>query len=221
MSFANITDVVIEHVRRVFADANDRVSRKMSDHPSMHEESLDHTLIDELTDAPAAFFAAEGAAVCIESHWLGGRRMYGRWEIADIAIMILLRRNGGLVQRKVALLQTKRLYTDEIAVEPREIDDFIIGIGRLGDRVDPEFPLNRQRTFAFDNGSEYGAMSAGSEQVERIEAYVRERHIPVFYVFYNPRRLPYRGQYPARNGARSEQPNELVHRLRLMVQALD
>lgn len=216
MSFANVPNVVIDYVRRVFADANDRVSRKMSDHPSMHEESLDHTLIDELTDAPAAFFAAEGAAVCIESHWLGGRRMYGRWEIADIAIMILLRMDGGLVQRKVALLQTKRLYTDEIAVEPREIDDFIIGIGRLGDRVDQEFPLTRQRTFAFDDDSKYGAMSAGGEQVENIEAYVRERRIPVFYAFYNPRQLPFKGQYPARNGDRSEQPNKLGCRVQTM-----
>lgn len=216
MSFANIPETVIDHVRRVFAAANDRVSRKMSDHPSMHEETLDHTLIDELTDAPAAFFASERAAVLIESHWLGGRRMWGRWEIADIAIIVLLRRNGGLLQRKVALLQTKRLYTDEIPVEPREIDDFVIGIGRLGDRVDREMPLTRQRTFAFDDDCEYGAMAAGSEQVERIEAYVDERRIPVFYAFYNPLRLPCRGQYPSLDGARSEHSNDLGCRVQTM-----
>lgn len=42
MAFADIPEVVIDYVRQVFAAANDRVSRKMSDHPSMHEESLDH-----------------------------------------------------------------------------------------------------------------------------------------------------------------------------------
>jgi len=216
MTFADIPDSIIEYVRQVFAAANDRVSRKMSNHPSMHEESLDHTLIDELTDAPAAFFAAEGAAVRIESHWLGGRWMYGRWEIADIALMILLRRNGGLVQRKVALLQTKRLYSNEIAVETLERDDFEIGIGRLGDRTDPEIPMSRQRAFSFDEESKYGAMSAGSDQVGRIEAYVRQRRIPVFYVLYNPRQLPCRGEYPALNGARSDEANLVGCRVQAM-----
>jgi hypothetical protein len=88
--------------------------------------------------------------------------MYGRWEIADIALIIMLRRNGRLFQRKVALLQTKRLYSREIAVETLEPDDFIIGIGRLGDRTDPEFPMYRQRAFSFDEASQYSAMSAGA-----------------------------------------------------------
>jgi hypothetical protein len=216
MTFADIPESVIEYVRQVFAAANDRVSRKMSDHPSMHEESLDHTLIDELTDAPAAFFATEGAAVRIESHWLGGRWMYGRWEIADIALMILLRRNGGLVQRKVALLQTKRLYSKEIAVETLGRDDFDIGIGRLGDRTDPEFPMSQQRAFSFDDDSQYGAISACSDQVGRIEAYVRQRRIPVFYALYNPRQLPWRGEYPALNGARSDEVNAVGCRVQTM-----
>lgn len=216
MTFADIPESVIEYVRRVFASANDRVSRKIADHPAMHEESLDHTLIDELTDAPAAFFAAEGAAVRIESHWLGGRWMYGRWEIADIALIIMLRRNGGLVQRKVALLQTKRLYSKEIAVETLERDDFEIGIGRLGDRTDPEFPMSRQRAFSFNEASQYGALSAGSDQVARIEDYVRQRRIPVFYALYNPRQLPSRGEYPALNGGRSDALNEVGCRVQTM-----
>lgn len=174
------------------------------------------TLIDELTDAPAAFFAEEQAAVVIESHWLGGRRMWGRWEIADIAVIIMLRHHGRVEQRKVALLQTKRLYSDEIAVQPLEWDDYAIGIGRLGDRTDPEVPLTRQRVFGFDESSEYGAMSAGSEQVARIEDYVGERRIPVFYTFYNPQQLPCRSSYPRLNGARSEAPNALGCRVQTM-----
>jgi hypothetical protein len=218
MTFADIPEVVIDHVRRTFAAANDRVSRKMSDHPSMHEESLDHTLIDELTDAPAAFFAGEQAAVVIESHWLGGRRMWGRWEIADIAILILLRRAGRLEQRKVALLQTKRLYSHEVAVEPLEMDDFAIGIGRLGDRTDAARPLAAQRSFSFDDDSQYVAMHAGSPQVGRIEEYVQARRIPVFYAFYNPRQLPFRATYPALNGVRAKTTNDLGCRVQTMAQ---
>ena len=104
----------------------------MTTHPSMHEESLDHILIMELTAAPSAFFATEQVGVSLESHWLGGRWMHGRWEIADIAIFILLRRRGGLVARKVALLQTKRLYSREIPVAPIDETDYRIGIAPLG-----------------------------------------------------------------------------------------
>jgi hypothetical protein len=216
MAFEDIPEAVIDYVRQVFAAANDRVSRKMSDHPSMHEETLDHTLIDELTEAPAAFFAQQQAAVVIESHWLGGRRMWERWEVADIAVVILLRRSGYLMQRKVALLQTKRLYSDEIAAVPLEMDDFIIGIGRLGDRTDPIRPLTSQRTFSFGGDSRYGAMHAGSPQVGRIEEYVKARRIPVFYAFYSPLRLPFHSTYPALNGDRVAADNDLGCRVQTM-----
>ena len=218
MTFADIPEAVIDYVRRVFAAANDRVTRKMSDHPSMHEETLDHALIDELTDAPPAFFADERAAVEIEAHWLGGRRMWGRWEIADMAVIVMLRQHGRLAQRKVALLQTKRLYSGEIPVQPLEWDDYVIGIGRLGDRIDPELPLTHQRLFGFEETSEYGAMSADSEQVHRIEQYVAARDIPVFYAFYNPLQLPSRSSYPRLNGERSDGPNNLGCRVQTMEQ---
>jgi len=77
-------------IRGVFSSANEKVSRAMDVHPSMHEESLDHMLIMELTAAPPAFFARERIGVAIESHWLGGRWMWRRWEIADIALFIIL-----------------------------------------------------------------------------------------------------------------------------------
>lgn len=213
MTFADIPESVIDHVRRVFAAANDKVARTLSDHPSMHEEMLDQTLITELTAAPSAFFAGEQAAVVIESHWLGGRRMWGRWEIADIALMILLRRSGHLVLRKVALLQTKRLYSKEVAVEELGPDDYMIGIGRLGDRTGHATPLTVQRGFSFDEQSVYGALHAGSEQMDRIDVYEQARHIPVFYAFYNPQTLPFRATYPPLDGAGSVAPNLLGTRV--------
>ena len=110
----NIPASVLQYVREAFCEANKRVSTNLTLHPSMHEESLDHALIAELTATPPTFFAADQAAVAIETHWLGGRRMYGRWEIADIAVLIIVRQAGKLEKRKVALLQTKRLYSREI-----------------------------------------------------------------------------------------------------------
>lgn len=198
--FSDIPEVVIDYVRDVFAAANDKVSRTMDAHPSMHEESLDHTLIMELSAAPPAFFANERIGVAIDSHWLGGRWMWHRWEIADIAFFIILRRSGHLQMRKVALLQTKRLYSREIAVAQLERADFEIGIGRIADRTDPLRPISTRRRFSFDGDCVYGAMHGSDHQIEAIDQYFDDRGIPVYYGLYNPTSLPISTEYPALAG---------------------
>lgn len=207
--FDEIPDVVIEYVRSVFGAANEKVSRAMSAHPSMHEESLDHILVMELTASPPAFFAAEQVGVSLESHWLGGRWMHHRWEIADIAIFVLLRRRGNLVARKVALLQTKRLYSREIPVAPIDESDYRIGIGRLADRTDRLVPISSQRVFGFDVSSAYQATGAGHRQIDHIDEYFELRGIPVYYGFYNPLRLPFQTAYPILDGRLPEGGNDI------------
>jgi len=208
-SFSQIPEVVIDHVRSVFERANEAVSRALADHPSMHEESLDQALIASLTVQPSAFFSQERAAVAIEAHWLGGRRMYGRWEIADIALLILLRREGHLLERKAALLQTKRLYSREISVGELDQSDYIIGIGRLGDRTGQLMPLTKPRAFSFSEECVYGAMASGAPQIERIDQYEREKRIPVHYAFYNPVTLPFKAAYPSQTGVGTDLENSL------------
>jgi len=170
LNFSDIPEVVIDYVRERFAVANAKVTRTLETQPSMYEETLDHLLVMELTASPPVFFAAEQIGLSIESHCLGSRWMYGRWEIADIAFFITLRQRGRLEARKVALLQTKRLYSKEIDVAELEDADYRIGIGRLADRIDPQVPLSQPRWFSFDADSVYGAMRAGHEQVQRIDA---------------------------------------------------
>lgn len=211
--FAEIPQVVIDYVRSVFAAANDKVTRTMSVHPSMHEESLDHILVMELSSTPPAFFARDQAGVSLESHWLGGRHMFDRWEIADIAFFVILRRRGHLTARKVALLQTKRLYSKEISVAPIDPFDYRVGIGRLVDRTEPTVPMALQRRFRFDGQCTYGAMTAGHEQVRRIDQYERSRDIPVYYGFYNPLAVPYDADYPASDGRPPVSSNEVGMRV--------
>lgn len=175
----------------------------------MHEESLDHQLLAELSAAPPTFFAETGVAVEIQTHWLGGRRMYGRWEIADIALLILLRTNGGLVSRKVALLQTKRLYTREIPTAELEEADYRIGIGRLGDQTGVLYPLTKPRKFSFTEECVFGAMAAGSAQVRNIDSYEKEHDIPVHYAFYCPVEVPYECEYPSPSAGGLELENRL------------
>ncbi|MHA6895440.1 hypothetical protein ACQUJT_15350 [Ralstonia pseudosolanacearum] len=212
-SFAEIPEVVIDYVRSVFATANDKVTRTMSVHPSMHEESLDHILVMELSSTPPAFFAREQVGVSLESHWLGGRHMFDRWEIADIAFFVIVRRAGHLMARKVALLQTKRLYSKEIPVAPIDPFDYVIGIGRLVDRTDPQVPLVQQRRFRFDGQCTYTAMTAGHHQVRHIDEYEESRGIPVYYGFYNPLAIPYDADYPSSDGCPPGASNEVGMRV--------
>jgi len=126
--------------------------------------------------------------------------MWHRWEIADIALFVILRRSGHLQMRKVALLQTKRLYSREIDVPDLERADFEIGIGRIADRTDPLRPISTQRKFTFDDDCAYGAVRAGDHQIEAINSYFEEQGIPIYYGFYNPTALPYSAMYPASDG---------------------
>lgn len=211
--FAEIPEVVIDYVRGVFAAANDKVTRTMSVHPSMHEESLDHILVMELSATPPAFFAPQQVGVSLESHWLGGRHLFERWEIADIAFFVILRRAGHLVARKVALLQTKRLYSKEIPVAPIDPFDYRVGMGRLVDRTEPQVPMAWQRRFRFDGRCAYGAMTAGHDQVQRIDRYEELRGIPVYYGFYNPLAIPYDADYPAADGCPPTLANDVGMRV--------
>jgi hypothetical protein len=201
VGFADIPGQVIDFVRDVFATANDKISRALTRHPSMHETYLDHALITELTVTPPTFFAAQRMAIAIDSHWLGGRAMYERWEIADIAFCVTLREHGRLALRKIALLQTKRLYSKEIPISDLDQADYAIGIGRIIDLVDPQFPLSTQRAFKFEGQCVYGAIEAGGKQARRIDEYSTRTGFPVYYALYNSIRLPYRDQYPITSGS--------------------
>lgn len=195
LMFPRLPEDVIEAARVAFSDANDRVSQLLIRQPAMHEEGLDFHLVSRLDEFGAQILKS-GTALVIETHWLGGRRHWGRWEISDIAIVIAVRVQGGLVARKVALLQTKRLYSKEIPVEEIDRSDYEIGIGRLVDRTDKLMPLFKQRKFSFTDQCVYGAMSSGSEQVRRIDEYVAQRGIPVYYGLYNPPSVPSSGLHP-------------------------
>jgi hypothetical protein len=194
--FGSIPPEVIDFIRQVFARANDKVSSALTVQPATPEESLDNLLVNELRVTPPTFFATSKAGVVLESHWLGKRRMYRSWEVADIAFLISVRQGGKLVARKVTLLQTKRLYAKELAGTELERYDYEIGIGRLIDRIEDTVPLFPQRAFRFTPDCKYEVLLAEANQVEVIEAYAESRQIEVFYGLYNPVTLPFTGKYP-------------------------
>ena len=67
----------------------------------------------------------------LDTHFLGGR-YWGHWEVADIGILVVFRRKGQMLGTKIALIQSKRLYPDEIenAVDMHPMD-YETGFRRL------------------------------------------------------------------------------------------
>ena len=74
--------------------------------------ALDQALIDVLADYGAPQIVAPGWAVRIDVHFLGGRRHYYSWEVADIGVLVLAKHKAAVEAKKIALLQSKRLYPD-------------------------------------------------------------------------------------------------------------
>jgi hypothetical protein len=195
----DVPEDVIRHVRRVFSRANVDATKALARQPAIHEEQLDFQVVAALDRVGPRVLAESGAAVEIETHWLGGRRHFGgRWEIADLALVAVFRKGGQLIWRKVALLQSKRLYARNVAISELDREYYTLGIGRLIDRPEPTRPATGIRKFEFSGNCVYGAMAAGSAQQVRIDEYMRNRRIPVFYSLYNPPAIPYLGEVPRR-----------------------
>lgn len=103
----------------MFADANRSVTKKLSDIPTALEPTLDMSFIEALSREPMPPGSiTAGWHVYIETHFLGGTAMFYNWEIADIGLLIQIRHRGKLARAKIALLQSKRLYADEIRKLP-------------------------------------------------------------------------------------------------------
>src|SRR3954468_15869758 len=121
---------IINWIRTVFAGVNRRVSEKLTRVPTSHETSLDITLIEELSRYVAPFRFLSNWIVQLETHYLGGGRYWGRWEIADIGVLVIFRRGGITQQTKIALLQSKRLYPVEAQSQAEDHPiDYEVGFG--------------------------------------------------------------------------------------------
>jgi hypothetical protein len=194
---------VTDWLRSVFAGCNRRITDKLCNNPNAQEESFDHTWIDELSQYAAPVQINDSWVVRIDAHYLGGLRHFMSWEIADIGLLLFVRRKGSLVTRKVAVLQSKRLYpTNNLVREERPID-FEIGFARIADPEDLARSIATNTEFEFTDECEYGALSAASQQLDAIDQYRERNGIPVHYQFYNPINIPFTTRIPATNRVRS------------------
>jgi hypothetical protein len=190
---------VYSYVRKVFAGANRRISQKIARVPNCPEPSLDTTFIEYLSDFGSPRIVAPGWAVRIDVHYLGGMRHFMGWEIADIGLLILAKQGTKNVAKKVALLQSKRLYPLSLDVVEQSPEDYRIGFGGLLPSGDTSRSLGISRTFKFTEASKYKAFKRADQQQTAIDNYEDENGIPIHYLFYNPWQIPCEYQSPVVN----------------------
>jgi hypothetical protein len=188
---------IVDWFRSVFAGANRRLSEKLLNVPAMPEPHLDTTLIEHLSGYAAPHRFASDWVVRLDTHYIGGLRHYfGRWEVADIGVLIFFQQGGRLVRRKVALLQSKRLYPSTGEVEVLEAYDYMIGMARLGDRDKNSPSLLASRRFRFNETCRYGALVSGDEQHKAMAGHFAEHGMPIYYLLYNPPEAPLTVELP-------------------------
>jgi hypothetical protein len=151
-----------------------------------------------LAEFSAPFRFASNWVVNLDTHFLGGGRYWDPWEIADIGLLIVFRRSGRVVGTKLALLQSKRLYPEEVDVE-QDIHriDYMVGFGRLLESDSEYCSVVKSRTFHFTELSKYQALEYGGKQYKAVLGYTAKHGIPVHYQLYNPLTVPSAAHLPA------------------------
>ena len=127
----NLPPEVVDWVRDIFRRCNRRITEKLSNNPNLPEESLDLTWIEHFSQFASPVTLARNWAVKVETHYLGGLQHYSRWEIADVGVLLFVRRGGVIESSKVALLQSKRLYPTNNRVREENRIDYETGFARL------------------------------------------------------------------------------------------
>jgi hypothetical protein len=201
---------VREWLSQTFGACNERVSRLITDVPTTHETPLDMTFIQHFLAVSAPHVFRSGWTVDISTHYLGGGRHWAdwpdwprKWEIADIGFLVQYRQAGKLIRSKVALLQSKRLYADELSLDEDVPYDYMVGFGRLFRDDEPWSDVIEPRRFGFSEQSRYQALITRTGQYSAIRDYEDTRKVPVYYMLYNPTTIPTSTVVPIAPGASS------------------
>ena len=187
---AAIPKPVRNWLRAVFRDVNNKLSARVSTIPTAHEPTLDMAFIDSLNGRAYPASVPGAWTIRLDTHYLGGMRHWRNWEIADIGVLVMFRKNGKLIGSKTALLQSKRLYPQEQGLEEDEPEDYGIGFARLYKDAIGSSAL-QLRKFTMNVQSRYKALLVDDEQYKAIIAYESQTRVPVFYLLYNPWVLPW------------------------------
>jgi len=121
--------------------------------PMIREDTLDQALIAHLDMQAPEVAPHSGWIIYVQTHFLGGGRHVGVWEIADIGVFVVLRQAGTVLWSKAVILQSKRLFPLNVNHdEDEERSCFRWGFGRL---YGSYTSLAGKRTFDFSDQSCY------------------------------------------------------------------
>jgi hypothetical protein len=210
-----IPEDVVTWFRSVFSEANRSVCERLVNLPNVRETSLDDSLIEALIPETAPTLLSSGAIVRMDTHNIGGLRRIGRplwdfpfgprWETADIAILVFIYRHDKLIAKKIGLLQSKRLYPDNNDVDDEDEAGFLYGMNAFIRRESTQAVGTLHRSFSFGEHCIYGAIRSGSAQIESIDGLNRDFGKVVYYLLYNPHKIPFSVTYPLRERTRIDQ----------------
>jgi hypothetical protein len=205
MAWPVIPDDAVNWVRTIFAEANRATTERLMNVPNIRETSLDDGLIEAITPSSAPRQLASGATVNLHVHNIGGLRRLQRWETADIAVLVFVRHLGKVVGRKIGLLQSKRLYPANGDVDDTDPLSFMYGLNAM---MAPEdhAPGGLFRTYTFDEDCVYGAITVGDAQAATINDFNDQFGESIYYLFYNPNKLPSSVSYPLRRKTQIRKP---------------
>lgn len=194
MDWPNIPPDVVDWFRSCFREANERATAALENLPNIRESSLDDQLVDSLIPRSAPTRLPSNTIVSMQIHNIGGLRALGRWETADIAVLVHVLVKGHPVAQKIGLLQSKRLYPNHTDIDELDSFDFRIGVNGLFWPEPKTAARALHRNFDFSESCRYKGYDA-AQQVA-IDDFNPRFGQAIFYLFYNPSRLPLRVKYP-------------------------
>jgi hypothetical protein len=127
---------------------------------------------------------------------IGGLRRIQKWEVGDIGIVVFVARANKIVARKIALLQTKRLYPENNEVEDDDPVGYLYGFNAMVLQDPNPISMTLERRSDFNSQCKYGAIKAKSTQVDAMDAFSRRWRHPLNYLLYNPHTMPISIRYP-------------------------
>lgn len=198
MSWPHIPDDVIIWFRKVFSEANMSVTEAILNLPSVREGTLDDALISALVPQSAPRVLRSGAIVSMDIHNIGGLRRLYKWEIADIAVFVFVSKNGKVLARKVAFLQSKRLYPENNDVEDEDPIGYRYGMNRFLDLNESRVSMTLEKKFYFSREAKYAALIADSDQMKSIENFSVKFDSEIYYLLYNPPKIDLEVRFPLR-----------------------
>ena len=193
----DIPEDVIEYVRMIVRHASEETTERLSNQPNTRETTLDDALVSAVAKFAAPTRLPSKTIVTIDVHNIGGLRQWGRWELADIAFLVHVSSGGKPVVQKIGLLQSKRLYPENLDVEADDPIAFGYGLNGLIDPPETAAPTFRRTTYTFTETSVYGAIDYDDDQLKRIEEFQKQFGESVFYLLYHPPEFPFERTLPA------------------------